>query len=158
MRILNLYAGIGGNRKLWKNVEVTAVELDENIAAVYQSFFPDDTVIVVDAHEYLLEHYKEFDFIWSSPPCPSHSDIRRCGVVKGQYPAVYPDIKLWEEITLLTHHRKKPWVIENVRPYYKSIIEPSFKLDRHYFWSNFYAPPTNLKKERLCMKEYIAVL
>ena len=25
-KVLNLYAGIGGNRKLWKDVEVTAVE------------------------------------------------------------------------------------------------------------------------------------
>ena len=26
MKILNLYAGLGGNRKLWKNVDVTAVK------------------------------------------------------------------------------------------------------------------------------------
>jgi hypothetical protein len=26
VRVLNLYAGIGGNRKHWENVEVTAVE------------------------------------------------------------------------------------------------------------------------------------
>lgn len=35
MKILNLYAGIGGNRALWENCEVTAVELDEKIADVY---------------------------------------------------------------------------------------------------------------------------
>ena len=34
MKVLNLYAGIGGNRKLWTNCEVTAVELDQKIAAV----------------------------------------------------------------------------------------------------------------------------
>ena len=28
MKVLNLYCGIGGNRKLWEDVEVTAVELD----------------------------------------------------------------------------------------------------------------------------------
>src|SRR5207245_1157675 len=76
IRVLNLYAGIGGNRKLWENVEVTAVENDPEIAAVYQDLYPDDTVVVGDAHKYLLEHYKEFDFIWTSPPCQSHSDIR----------------------------------------------------------------------------------
>jgi hypothetical protein len=38
MRILNLYAGIGGNRALWG-----------------------------DEHQYLIDHYKEYDFIWSSP-------------------------------------------------------------------------------------------
>ena len=32
MKILNLYAGIGGNRKLWKDVQVTAVELNSEIA------------------------------------------------------------------------------------------------------------------------------
>lgn len=35
MKILNLYAGIGGNRKLWGNEhEITAVELDPDIAAI----------------------------------------------------------------------------------------------------------------------------
>ncbi|MCH8329752.1 MAG: DNA cytosine methyltransferase, partial [Nanoarchaeota archaeon] len=86
MKVLDLYAGVGGNRKLWTDVAVTAIENTPDIAKIYQDFFPYDKVIVADAHQYLLEHYKEFDFIWSSPPCPSHSDIRRCGVRKGQYP------------------------------------------------------------------------
>ena len=73
IKVLNLYAGIGGNRKLWKDVDVTAVEINPEIAKIYQDFFPMDNVIITDAHKYLLEHYKEFDFIWSSPPCPTHS-------------------------------------------------------------------------------------
>ena len=73
MKVLNLYAGIGGNRKLWEDVEVTAVENNAQIAKIYQDFFPDDKMVIADAHQYLLEHYKEFDFIWSSPPCPTHS-------------------------------------------------------------------------------------
>lgn len=69
MKILNLYAGIGGNRKLWGDEhEITAVEYDPKIAEIYQKFFPNDKVIVTDAHQYLLEHFQEFDFIWSSPP------------------------------------------------------------------------------------------
>ena len=69
MKILNLYCGIGGNRKLWGNkYNITAIENIEKIADVYKNSFPQDTVIVTDAHEYLLDHYKEFDFIWSSPP------------------------------------------------------------------------------------------
>ena len=40
MKILNLYAGIGGNRKLWNDVmpgaTITAIEKDIKIAAVYQ--------------------------------------------------------------------------------------------------------------------------
>ena len=73
LKILNLYAGIGGNRKLWEGHEVTAVEFNPEIAKIYQDLFPNDKVIVGDAHQYLLEHYKEFDFIWASPPCPTHS-------------------------------------------------------------------------------------
>ncbi len=68
MKVLNLYAGIGGNRKFWTDCEVTAIEFREDIAKVYKEYFPNDTVVVADAHKYLLDHYKEFDFIWSSPP------------------------------------------------------------------------------------------
>ena len=57
MRILNLYAGIGGNRKLWKGVDVVAVENNPQIAKRYQDFFPKDKVIITDAHQYLLEHF-----------------------------------------------------------------------------------------------------
>jgi len=137
LRILNLYCGLGGNRKLWKgDFEITAVEYKQEIADIYKDFFPKDKVIVADAHQYLLDHYKEYDFIWSSPPCPTHSDIRRCGVHAGQYEALYPDMALYQEIILLTHFNKCNWVVENVRPYYKPLIEGKL-LQRHLFWSNF---------------------
>ena len=139
MKVLNLYAGIGGNRRLWTDVDVTAVELNPKIAKIYQDFFPQDKVIVADAHQYLLEHFEEFDFIWSSPPCPTHSDIRRCGVKKGQYPPLYPDMKLYEEIILLKYFAPKntKWVVENVKPYYALLIS-GVERDRHIFWSNFF--------------------
>ena len=139
MRVLNLYAGIGGNRKLWEDVEVTAVELDPQIAKIYQDFFPKDKVVVGDAHQYLLEHFKEFDFIWSSPPCPSHSDMRRCAVHRGQNEAVYPDMKLYAEIILLKHFAplETRWTVENVRPYYQLLL-PALEIGKHLFWSNFY--------------------
>ncbi len=138
MKILNLYAGIGGNRKFWKNVEVTAVENNEQIAKIYQDFFPKDRVIVADAHQYLLDHYKEFDFIWSSPPCPTHSDFRRCRVHRGLSEAVYPNMELYQEIILLKHFalKKTKWIVENVKPYYELLIKAN-KLHRHLFWSNF---------------------
>lgn len=63
IKVLNLYAGIGGNRKLWEDVDVTAIENNESIAKIYQDFFPDDKVILDDAHKYLLENYDIFDFI-----------------------------------------------------------------------------------------------
>ena len=139
MKVLNCYAGIGGNRKLWTDCEVTAVEYNKDIAAIYQDLYPDDTVIVGDAHEYLLQHYKEFDFIWCSPPCPTHSDIRRCGVHRGQYESLYPDMKLYQEIILLKHFAPTEckWVVENVKPYYDYLIPPNKILGRHPFWCNF---------------------
>jgi DNA (cytosine-5)-methyltransferase 1 len=139
MKILNLYAGIGGNRKLWGNEhEITAVEFDPRVAAVYKDLFPQDTVIVDDAHQYLLDHFAEFDFIWSSPPCPSHSRLRKHMSVgiRGSK-AIYPDMKLYEEILLLQHYFKGKWVVENVRPYYDYLIDPTFMLGRHPYWSNF---------------------
>jgi len=138
IRVLNLYAGIGGNRKFWHgDIEVTAVEYNPEIASIYSDFFPDDNVVVGDAHKYLEEHYDEFDFIWSSPPCPSHSDIRRMGVHRGIYKAIFPDYKLWQEILLLKYFAKGMWVVENVKPYYEPFIKPSFVLERHCFWANF---------------------
>jgi DNA (cytosine-5)-methyltransferase 1 len=134
MKILNLYAGIGGNRKLWpEGHEVTAVENNPEIAAVYQSFYPEDKVIVGDAHEYLLANYKDFDFIWSSPPCQSHSKMN----LGTRHKKVrYPDMSLYQEVILLKHFFKGLWVVENVNPYY-DVLMPAYSSDRHLFWANF---------------------
>lgn len=139
MKILNLYSGIGGNRKLWGNEhEVTAIELDENIANVYKSLFPKDEVIIGDAHEYLQDHFNEFDFVWTSPPCQTHSSFRQnIGVRFRGVKAVYPDMKLYQEIIFLQSNFKGKWVVENVNPYYQPLIEPNVILDRHLFWCNF---------------------
>jgi DNA (cytosine-5)-methyltransferase 1 len=134
IKVLNLYAGIGGNRKLWKDVEVTAVENNKKIAKIYQDFFPDDKVVLDDAHQYLLYHYKEFDFIWSSPPCPTHSHMNH--FLNAQGCVRYPDMSLWQEIIFLNHFCKVPWVVENVKSYYEPFIKPN-ECERHYFWSNF---------------------
>jgi len=136
IKVLNLYAGIGGNRKLWKNVEVTAIENNESIAKIYQDFFPDDKVIIGDAKEYLLKHYKEFDFIWASPPCPTHSRIRLMATKSGSYEAKYPEMDLYQIIIFLKHYFDGKWIVENVISFYEPLIKP-FKLNRHYFWSNF---------------------
>ena len=103
MKILNLYACLGGNRYKWNEVkndiEVTAVEIDLELAKLYKKRFPNDKVIVADAHEYLLHNYKKFDFIWSSPPCPSHSKSRFARH-KSTIP-MYPDMSLYQQILLL---------------------------------------------------------
>jgi DNA (cytosine-5)-methyltransferase 1 len=138
MKILNLYAGLGGNRRLWGDEhEVTAVEYNPDIAAVYADLYPNDTVVVGDAHQFLLEHHEEFDFIWSSPPCQSHSSFRyNIGVrFRGTEPK-YPDMTLYEEIVFLKYHSKALWVIENVVPYYPAMMDPQ-KINRHLYWANF---------------------
>jgi len=152
MKILNLYAGIGGNRKLWGDEhEITAVENVQGIADIYKDFFPNDTVIVGDAHKFLEEHFAEFDFIWSSPPCPSHSRIRKhTAVARGQNKAIFPDMKLYEEILFLQHYFKGKYCVENVIPYYEPLIKPQ-KISRHCFWANFEIsePPIEHKKQHL---------
>ena len=50
MKILNLYAGIGGNRKLWEGHDITAVEHNHPIANIYKDLFPNDDMIIGDAH------------------------------------------------------------------------------------------------------------
>ena len=141
-KVLNLYACLGGNRYLWTDCEVTAIELDPELARMYQERFQNDIVIVADAHQYLLEHYKEFDFIWSSPPCPSHSRARywTSSNYDTNVEAVYPDMKLYEEILFLQHYyRTGKWVVENVIPYYEPLIAAK-KRGRHLYWTNFNLP------------------
>ena len=110
MKVLNLYAGLGGNRKLWpKECQVTAIEINSWVAGEYKHAYPNDKVIIEDAHKYLLKHYKEYDFIWPSPPCQSHSGcnnfLHAQGIIR------YPDMKLYEEILFLKHHHKGKWVV-----------------------------------------------
>ena len=143
MKILNLYACLGGNRYKWnevkEDIEVTAVELDPELAKLYQERFPNDKVIVADAHQYLLDHYQEFDFIWTSPPCPTHSRARYWGIGANGKNPVYPDMKLYQEIIFLQTHYKGKYVVENVIPYYEPLIKAQ-KRDRHLYWTNFTLP------------------
>lgn len=138
MKILNLYAGIGGNRKLWGGADIVAVESEQYIADAYKALYPDDEVVVGDAHQYLLDHHKEFDFIWSSPPCPTHSKLSTGLAGWGIYR--YPDMTLHQEILFLKHFFKGKWVVENVEPYYQVLLMPTAVIDRHFFWSNFHIP------------------
>ncbi len=156
MKILNLYACLGGNRYKWDEVtdiEVTAVELDPELARMYQERFPNDTVIVADAHQYLLNHYKEFDFIWSSPPCPTHSRARYWNssnydtTTKG----VYPDMMLYQEILFLQHYFKGKYVVENVIPFYEPLIQAK-KRGRHLYWTNFNLP-NDLRDRRFAISQ-----
>jgi DNA (cytosine-5)-methyltransferase 1 len=143
MKILNLYCGIGGNRRLWGDEhEITAIEYLPEIAKIYQDHFPNDKVIITDAHKYLEENFDKFDFIWSSPPCPSHSHIRKELAVeqRKQNKAIFPDMKLYEEILFLQGYFKGKWCVENVVSWYEPLIKPQ-KLANHYFWTNFLIRP-----------------
>jgi DNA (cytosine-5)-methyltransferase 1 len=147
MKILNLYAGIGGNRLLWGNEhEITAVEYNPEIAKEYQRLFPNDTVIVTDAHQYLIDHVLDgWDFIWASPPCPSHSRIN----TDGNHAPRYPEMTLYQEIIMLSNNwYKGKWVVENVIPYYEPLIKPNIEIDRHYFWCNFWVNKIEVKAEK----------
>ena len=155
-KILNLYSCLGGNRYKWDEVadiEVTAVEWDDEAARLYQERFPNDKVIVADAHQYLLDHYKEFDFIWSSPPCPSHSRARYWN--SSNYDTttkpIYADMKLYEEILFLKHYFKGKFVVENVIPYYEPLIQ-AHKKGRHLYWTNFNLP-NDLKDRRFAISQ-----
>ena len=167
MKVLNLYAGVGGNRKLWpdtlpngEKVEVTAVEINPQIAECYKRHFPNDTVIIGDAHQYLIEHFKEFNFIWSSPPCQTHSllNFTNNGLRKGRACIRYPDLNtLYGEIILVRSFYRGNYVIENVRPYYRPLISPDFILDRHFFWSNKMVLENSFKRSIKKALNYLSI-
>jgi DNA (cytosine-5)-methyltransferase 1 len=96
-----------------------------------------------------LDHYDDgWDFIWSSPPCPTHSRIRNiAGVGCGQNKPVYPDMKLYEEIIFLQQIYNSSgclfngrYCVENVASYYSPLIPPLY-IGRHYFWANYHVTP-----------------
>jgi len=149
MKILNLYACLGGNRYKWNEVkndiEVTAVELDPHLAKLYQKRFPNDKVIIGDAHQYLLDYFDDFDFVWSSPPCPTHSRLNSM-IIKNTGKVRYPNMNLYQEIIILKKWFKGKFVVENVIPYYEPLI-PGIKRDRHIYWTNFKLPH-NLKDRK----------
>ncbi len=147
IKILNAYSSLGGNRYKWDEVakeanveiEVTAIELDEELAKLYQERFPNDKVIITDAHKFIKERYSEFSIIWTSPGCPSHSKARYWAFgANGKMP-IYPDMKLYEEIIFLQYHFKGKYCVENVIPYYEPMLNPK-KRDRHLYWTNFNLP------------------
>jgi len=138
MKILNLYACLGGNRYKWgEEHDITAVEWDEELARLYQERFPNDKVIKADAHQYLLDHYKEYEFIWSSPPCPTHSRFNVS--MKTKRKMKYPDMALYQEIIFLQYYYDGKYVVENVIPFYDLLIQ-GHKRNRHIYWTNFNMP------------------
>ena len=163
-KMLNLFAGIGGNRLPWTG-NIVAVEHDEDMASIYKQRFPNDEMVIDDAWTYLEDHFHEFDFIWASPPCPSHSKISRTHAGRRyngfDMKVEIPDMRLYGIIMFLQHHFRGEWVVENVKPFYTSLIERSFVVGRHVFWSNLGVPSSNLKTKAIMYKlgnDYIEYL
>ena len=152
MKVLNLYAGIGGNRKGWDNVDVTAIETHRETLHQYQRNYPEDRTRKIDALYYLETFYDKFDFIWASPPCDEWTALNYWTRHK-----IRPKIKgfhLYRIIDFCQSHVKVPWVVENVR--HKFFIEPRIKIGKNYFWSNFEIPPfehQNIKNYSKATKE-----
>jgi DNA (cytosine-5)-methyltransferase 1 len=144
MLVLEVIDTYGKNARI--HLQVTAVEYDPELARLYQERFPNDKVIVADAHQYLLDHYQEFDFIWSSPPCPTHSRLVNTNKNRKGYKNKYPDMKLYQEIIFLKHIYQGNYIVENVIPYYDPLI-PAQKRGRHLYWSNFVLP-NNLNERK----------
>ena len=159
MKILNLFAGIGGNRLLWDNVlpgvKVTAVEFDPEIAKAYAKRYPNDNVIVGDAWDYAVKNYLDFDFIWASPPCQTHSRLNIANNIRNDRTKRLPDFRLYELIVYLKFFCKKAFVVENVVPFYEPLINPTVKIGRHYFWSNFYISEKHFEKSTKLLKDIV---
>lgn len=142
MKILNLYSGLGGNRTLWNDHEITAIEFNSVIAKIYQKRFPSDKVLVQDVFAFLQDtKLDEYDFIWASPPCQTHSHMQLF-TKKDRLPKLQETLGL---LLWLNRAFKKPFVIENVVPWY-GILKVKFQnlhtviIDRHLFYSNFIIP------------------
>jgi len=139
MKILDLFAGIGGTAKgihkalednNIKDYEYIAIEINSIIAKTHKENNPKSTVIVGDAFDFLNGKIEEYNFIWASPPCHTHS---RVNWLMKRYD---PDPSLWQIIQFLKENAKA-FVVENVIPYYKPPIPITFTIDRHAFWSSF---------------------
>lgn len=166
MKILNLFAGLGGNRSAWGDShKVVAVEKNKAIARIYKRRFPKDRVVVKDAIEILMNKFPLFDFIWISPECKTHCKLIRFRIQR-KFEKGYdediplPDLNtLYGSILFLRHYFNGYFVVENVKGYYVPLIEPTVTLGRHYFWCNFPVPEKKFtgKEYSNNMKEMAAV-
>ena len=152
MRILNLYAGLGGNRGSWDNHEVTSVEFNPKIADMYCKRFPNDEVVIQDVFTFLRDknnNLDDYQFIWASPPCQSHSQLQMFNPSKDTRSPIPDTTSIYGLFTWLNYNFSHSYVIENVQPYYVPHQKQTVKLGRHLFWANFPIKPKNFNQKFL---------
>lgn len=158
IEVLNAYGGIGAcmHNLDRDKYSVTHVEINEEIAQANKELHLEDTVIRADAKKYIEENYFGYDYIWASPPCPTHASLRKAGAKNGQYKAKAPDMDLYSIIIFLDEYFNGEWTVENVQPFYdrldkqeqerqealQTVIPPAEKTSRHLFWSSHEIPET----------------
>lgn len=142
MRILDLYAGLGGTAKGIQSVlekkgvdyEYFAIEIDPNVCAAHKINNPRSTVICADVKDW-LDKITDFDFVWASPPCQTHSILNFSNKATGKKTNLV-DWSLWHVIDHLQRTENVSYVVENVLIWYNEPFKHNFNLDRHYFWTN----------------------
>jgi len=163
--ICNAFGGVGANTHNWSRDkhDITHIEYNKEIARCNEQLHPEDTVVVEDAIIHLENNWDQYDYIWASPPCPSHSSIRKAGAKKGQYTAKMPDMDLYSVIVFLDEFFQGEFTVENVKPYYKrldkqerekirnrqTVIPPASETSRHLFWSSHEVPEVRLPTQNI---------
>jgi DNA (cytosine-5)-methyltransferase 1 len=134
--LYNGCAGFGANTHLLnrKEVDVTHTEMFQDIANVNRLLHPDDEVIVADTFQHFQENHEKYNFAWFSVNCQGHSKMVKA--TRHNVNKIPPVTELYGLIIFLTHFYKGDWVVENVVPFYKPLIEPTLRVGRHLFWSN----------------------
>lgn len=69
---------------------------------------------------------------------------------------ILPDMSLYSEIVFLQTYFKNQWVVENTVPYYKPLVAPTFKLQRHLFWSSDIVEERDFKTSKIRSKNKIS--
>lgn len=103
-RILDLFCGGGGASLGYEQAGLEVVGVDLNKQKNYRGEF-----IQSDAIEFLLENYKNFDFVHASPPCQKYSKSAMQWRKNGKE---YPDLIEPTRAALIS--TGKPYIIENV--------------------------------------------
>lgn len=152
MRILDLYGGVGGTgigihevcqEEFGLEYDYMIVENDEEVIKYHALNCPRSHIYKEDAINW-LDKLENFDFIWVSPPCKSHSMAMLFWSNTEKFRQIDKDLFKWIR---KTRELKLPAiVVENVVPYYGFKYKPTCMIGRHVFWANFPILPFEVPK------------